>query len=153
VILVINDNEMMEKIKKNKERGRRLGIFAPNEEPDTEAILDVDLIWHILAISNELDSCSSEEIKHKKMLQYANLNKVRAVNRQTRDRKDLNKKAEGMFEKIVRENLEKQKAEEKRLKEKKTEITKKVISGKTLNEDEQDLLDVEVEMEMMKETG
>lgn len=143
----VSDNQILNKIEKNKERGIKLGMFNPGEKPDTESILDIDLIWHLLDISHKIEHANlSFEERHKLMLQYANLNKIRAVNRQTRSKADDRKLVESGFEKVIVEYMKRDKAAAQDLEKKKESIVKKVLAAKELNEEEQDILDVAAKM-------
>lgn len=148
----VSDQLIMNKVEKNRERGVRLGLFGAKEAPDIESIIDVDILWNILNISHKIEyGDSSEEAIHRMMLQYANLNKVRAINRQTRAKANDAKVAESQFDKIVREMMVKDKNSEgaaESLKKKKADIVKKVISQGELSEEEQIILDAAAEAEI-----
>ena len=145
----VADNEIIAKVKKNKERGVKLGLFTEKENPDIESLLDLDIIWNVLNISHKIEfSDLGEEAIHRMMLQYANLNKVRAINRQTRARNENAKAEEGMFGKMIKEMIAKEKGSAIDIEKKKEVIVKKVITGKTLTENEQDILDAATECGM-----
>lgn len=147
----ISDQLIMNKVEKNRERGVKLGLFRPEENPDIESILDTDIIWHILEISHkvEYDDMLDKDSVHKMMLQYANLNKIRAVNRQTRNKAETTKQAESMFDRIVRAQIERDREKEGNFEKKKVDIVKKVVLGDPLTADEQMVLDAAAESEMI----
>jgi len=149
----VSDSLIMEKVEKNRERGIKLGLFGRAETPDIESLIDVDILWNILNISHKIEvGDSTEEAIHRMMLQYANLNKVRAINRQTRSKANDAKVAESQFDRIVREMIVKDKSiaegATESLKKKKADIVKKVISQKELSDDEQIILDAAAEAEI-----
>jgi hypothetical protein len=148
LMVAVSDNLIMEKVRKNKERGIKLGLFTDKDNPDIESLLDLDIIWNVLNVSYKMEvSDLGEEAIHRMMLQYANLNKVRAINRQTRARAENAKAEEGMFGKMIKEMIAKEKGSVD-VEKKKEVIVKKVITGKTLTENEQDILDAAAECGM-----
>lgn len=149
-MVAVSDSLIMEKVRKNKERGIKLGLFTEKETPDIESLLDLDIIWNVLNVSYKMEvSDLGEEAIHRMMLQYANLNKVRAINRQTRNRAENAKAEEGMFGKMIKEMIAKEKGSVVDIEKKKEVIVKKVITGKVLTENEQDILDAAAEAEMV----
>ena len=142
----VADILIIERVEKNRMRGIKLGLFKENENPDIESLIDVDILWNILQIGHKIDwADSSEEATHRMMLQYANLNKVRAINRQTRAKVNDAKVSESQFDKIVKQMISKDKMSAEELAKKKVDIVKKVVANKELDENEQIILDAAVE--------
>jgi hypothetical protein len=149
LMVAVSDNLIIEKVRKNKERGIKLGLFTEKDNPDIESLLDLDIIWNVLNVSYKMEvSDLGEEAIHRMMLQYANLNKVRAINRQTRNKIEDRHATESMFDKIVKGMIVKEKSAVEDVEKKKEVIVKKVITGKTLTESEQDILDAAAECGM-----
>lgn len=139
----VPDNLIMQKIEKNIDRGKKLGVIKGSEKPDIETLLDIDIIWHILDISHKMEASEiNKDEVHKMMLQYGNLNKIRLGNRQMRAKTDDRAVLESNFDKIVREYAEKDKAG---LEKKKSSIVKKVMTDRELSPEEQDIVDAMAE--------
>ena len=147
------DGVLFQDIDRIKERGRRLGIIKDKDKVETADLLYIDLVWKVLDVSHDLDTNSDGfEIRHKKMLQFGNLNKILATYEQVRAKKMGEKKEEGLFAQVVKKFAEEdkryieqnRKEAEKNKKLLETAI-KKVMKGEQLTEEEQMIYDAGIE--------
>ncbi|HPO57073.1 MAG TPA: hypothetical protein PKY46_13835 [Ignavibacteriaceae bacterium] len=147
---MVVDGVIYQNIERIIERGRKLGIIKGNERPDMSEILYIDLVWRILHLGNDLDTEGNNDfdIKHKKMLQYSNLNKIVGTYEQVKNKKNSGKIEESAFSKVVKKLMDEDKVEKVNKRKRWADIATKVVNGRTLTDEEQEIYDAGCEAGM-----